>query len=184
MKAALELIGEKGLEKVTLRAVGERAGYSRGLVNYHFGSKEELLRKAARELMRAWSRQVLEPAVGARVGADALRGVLTAHLELLRRARDARAYYTLIYAALGPMPELREEVAAAHAELRKRMADWIAAGIEAGSVGADVDAEQQAIVFYGAVRGIVYQWMLDPETIDLERAYEELARSVERALAP
>lgn len=184
IRAALELIAESGLEGVTLRAIAERAGCSRGLVNYHFGSKEDLLRKATRELVRGWSRGIVAPAVGDRVGADALRTVLAEHLQLLRRSPEARAYYTLVYAALGPMPELQAELARAHATLRRRMADWIAAGIAAGAVRADVDPVQQAILVHGAVRGIVYQWMLDPGAIDLERAYDALATTIERALAP
>ena len=40
--AAIELILEFGPEKTTLAAIGERAGYSRGLATYRFGSKAGL----------------------------------------------------------------------------------------------------------------------------------------------
>ena len=48
LDAALELIATGGSASMSLGRVGELAGYSRGIVNHHFGSKDELLRCAAR----------------------------------------------------------------------------------------------------------------------------------------
>lgn len=42
--AARELMAEKGLPRVTLREVAQRAGVQPALVHYYFGSKEGLLR--------------------------------------------------------------------------------------------------------------------------------------------
>jgi AcrR family transcriptional regulator len=44
LKAAQELMAEKGLPRVTLREVADRAGVQPGLVNYYFGGKEGLFR--------------------------------------------------------------------------------------------------------------------------------------------
>jgi AcrR family transcriptional regulator len=52
IKAALELLDERGaLDKMSLREIAERAGVHRGLVYHYFGSREELLREAARRLI-------------------------------------------------------------------------------------------------------------------------------------
>ena len=40
--AALELLGEQGFDKTTIRAIAARAGVSPGLVIHHFGSKKQL----------------------------------------------------------------------------------------------------------------------------------------------
>src|SRR5262245_7586922 len=100
IRAALELIAEAGIESVTLRGIGERAGYSRGLVNYRFGTKEALLRAAAGHLLRRWSDEVMLPAVGDRVGLSALREMVSEYLKVLRSPEPyAKAYHTLVYAA-------------------------------------------------------------------------------------
>ena len=42
LAAAVDLILEHGTDKTTLAAIGEKAGYSRGLATYRFGSKAGL----------------------------------------------------------------------------------------------------------------------------------------------
>ena len=42
-EAAISLINERGTQKTTLKDIGEIAGYSRGLANYRFGSKDGLM---------------------------------------------------------------------------------------------------------------------------------------------
>src|SRR3954451_8966911 len=44
LAAATALIAQHGSRALTLAAVGEAAGYSRGIVSHHFGSRENLLR--------------------------------------------------------------------------------------------------------------------------------------------
>ena len=87
-----------------------------------------------------------------------------------------------MYAALGPIPELRGELMQLHQELRERISEWIRKGIERGEIRSDVEPEDEAVIFHGAMRGLGHQWMLDPDSVDLERAYAALIRGLERAL--
>ena len=48
LEAALEIVGESGFEKLTIRAIAERAGIGIGTVNYHFGSKPKAIAEAYR----------------------------------------------------------------------------------------------------------------------------------------
>ncbi|MBZ9645285.1 TetR/AcrR family transcriptional regulator, partial [Streptomyces sp. PSKA30] len=43
LNAALEILAEEGYRGLTVKRVGERAGVSRGMVNYHFASKAGLV---------------------------------------------------------------------------------------------------------------------------------------------
>lgn len=181
IQASLELIAECGIERVTLRSIGERAGYSRGLVNYRFGTKEALLKEATHRLVKRWAQEAFPTEGPEAEGIHALRGFVARHGGSLD-SLECRAYYTLVYAALGPMPELRQELADVHVEIRQRLAAYIRQGIEAGDVRSDVDAGRYAAWIYGAVRGIAYQWFLDPEAVDLDSAYSELSHAIERSL--
>jgi len=46
IKVTLEIIGQYGADKLTIRDLAARAGVNIGAVNYHFGSKENLVSQA------------------------------------------------------------------------------------------------------------------------------------------
>ena len=50
LQAARELLAERGMPRVTLREVAERAGVQPALVNYYFGGKAGLLRAVVDEV--------------------------------------------------------------------------------------------------------------------------------------
>ena len=51
--AALELFGEAGYDRTSVRAIAERANVSPGLLTYHFGSKERLRAEVERFVISA-----------------------------------------------------------------------------------------------------------------------------------
>src|ERR1043165_2062786 len=62
--AALLLISERGYDRTTLQAIGDAAGYSRGLVSHRFGSKEGLLWALLERMFGHWDADSLRPALG------------------------------------------------------------------------------------------------------------------------
>ncbi|MFC3994860.1 TetR/AcrR family transcriptional regulator [Nocardiopsis sediminis] len=53
VESAVRMFGERGIEATSMRALTEAAGTNIAAVNYHFGSKEGLLRAAVDQTMRA-----------------------------------------------------------------------------------------------------------------------------------
>ncbi len=43
INAALECIGEVGIDHITLEMVAEKAGFSKGIVAYYFKTKQQLI---------------------------------------------------------------------------------------------------------------------------------------------
>lgn len=86
IEAAAELLDLGGLDAVTLRAVGARAGVTRGAPYTHFADKESLLIEIG---TRAWERLADQSAaLRANTGmssADKLGSLVTAFLDLGRR---------------------------------------------------------------------------------------------------
>ena len=56
--AAVGLLVERGIAGTTLASIGERAGYSRGLVTHRFGSKAGLLAHVHDSVAAEWLRHV------------------------------------------------------------------------------------------------------------------------------
>lgn len=184
LEAAAELIVERGYERTSLAAIGDRAGYSHGLVTSRFGSKEGLLTVLMERMVLDWKEHELRDAIGDEVGAAGIAIVLEAVRDSVRRSpAQMRALYALMFEALLPVPVLRERMTELHRALRRQMSSMISAGIAQGTVRPDVDPDRTAGVVVSALRGASYQWLLDPDDFDLDDSLSALADSVTTLLA-
>ncbi len=183
LEAAAELISERGYASMTLAAVGERAGYSRGLVTARFGSKRELLEALVDRITTSWNVRNVQPRTVGRSGLDGLIVTLDAiRLQARRDPAALRRLYALQFEALGPVPELRAHFVEFHRTMRLDMAAFVRRGLRDGSVvpGTSPKAEGAAIV--GSLRGIGYQWLLDPDEIEPAALLANLITAVDRRL--
>jgi AcrR family transcriptional regulator len=182
--AATKLFARKGYRDASVQEIADAAGISRGSIFWHFGSKEGLLWAVAEELFARWENQVLVPEVGEATGIEAVRRSLDAHRAFLGGQPEAiRLFHVLMFEALGPRPDLGSEYARLHRHFKNLGARWIERGVETGDVRADVDSDAVAVAIIGALGGIAYQYLLDPEGVDLERVYAALGRTLERGLS-
>lgn len=89
LAAALEEAGESGLQKTSMSRVAMRAGVAQGSLNYHFGSRAELIRELMQQLVSdylpyAQSVESAEAAGGGDFFARE-RAMLLAYVEYVRR---------------------------------------------------------------------------------------------------
>jgi len=167
-----------------VQAIGEAAGISRGSIFWHFGSKEGLLWAVAEQAFTRWEREGLVPDVGDATGLEAVRRALDSHRRFLVEQTDAlQLFYVLMFEALGPRPELAHEFARLHRDLRTLSVPWLQAGIAAGEIRPDVDANATVTAIIGALGGIAYQYLLDPEALNLVEIYADLEATLTRGLA-
>jgi len=183
LEAALKLIGERGYRGTSLAAIGEAAGYSRGLVTERFGSKDGLLWVLVKNMFRVYRREV-RTNEGALVGIDRLCSLVDSHRRALDRSEPIKALYALMFEALGPIPQLRAEFQRLHDGFRASIEEILREGIAAGAIRADIDPPTQAALLLGALRGIGFQWLLDDRAFSLDVVYAELKRNLRRSLEP
>jgi hypothetical protein len=93
-----------------------------------------------------------------------------------------RALYSLMFEALLPVPILRERMIELHKTIRLDIQEGVQRGIDRGSVDPSVDSAMVARLFVSALRGSVYQWLLDPEYVDIDVAMSELHGLADRLL--
>jgi AcrR family transcriptional regulator len=104
VEAAIELLNTAGIQGTTLVAIGDKAGYSRGLVSHHFGSKAGLFRAVLKRITASWTAD-LQAALGDDTGIAAFTAAIDAHLaHVLRHPEYIRAQNILLGAALDPSP--------------------------------------------------------------------------------
>lgn len=179
LKAAAELVVEEGVRAVTLARVGERAGYSRGLVTHHFGGKQALLEHLARTTQTGFvpGLDALPP------GLDRLLRLIDGYLAQLSEPDVLSRAFLVLWAESMTAPDLapifRERDHAFRDDLRQE----VAAGIAEGTIRADVDPDHIAVAVVGQLRGIALQCLLDPEAIELAGLRRSAAEAWKRALS-
>ena len=133
--AAAELLDEGGPEAVTLRAVGARAGVSRGAPYGHFPDKDHLLAAVA---TRSWAEVggLLDTLVAdeSRPPSERLRQALAGLMEVGRRR--PHTYALMFGAPTGEHPEALAAVSRTHDEFLAIVAAVTGDQDRAGPIGA------------------------------------------------
>lgn len=177
--AAAELVVESGLRSLTLARVGERAGYSRGIVNHHFGSKQMLI-----EALAHATQSTFVPGLGEFApGLERLLAAVERYIGAVGNVNVINRAFLLLWAEAVTAPELTEQFRDRDEGFRGNLRVDVSAGIAEGSIRADVDPGDVAIAMVGQLRGIAFQYLLDPDAIDTERLRHVVADHWRRALS-
>jgi AcrR family transcriptional regulator len=183
IEAAASLFAQQGYTASSVAAIGEAAGVSRGLVNFHFAAKENLLRAVLEQLTTELESQMFpqdapeDPMVALAVLVDAHHRYLKAQPE------RARLLFRLQAEALNPELGLTT-FAELHLNWVERTAPWFAQGVADGRIDPALNHEAIVTFTIGALRGIALESLLAPDTVDIDAAYMHLLRSLQAGLRP
>lgn len=185
IEAAGELFAERGYGEASVALIGERAGTSRGLVNHHFGTKENLLWAVVEDYEMRWEYEIVVPAIAGKRGLAALRAIIDAHLRTARKNPEGtRLLYRLMGEALDPSRGLADRFAGLHARWRELGRNWWDEAVADGDIDPAIDREANASLIIGSIRGVTFDWLIAPESFDLEAAYEQQWQMLVSYLSP
>jgi AcrR family transcriptional regulator len=180
-EAAIALLLQRGIAGTTLAAIGERAGYSRGLVTHRFGSKASLLAHIHATVARHWLERV-QAEVGSATGIAALERVVTALYRFtLEAPEELRVIYQLRFTSIDAAAEYRANVAKVHLVQRGDAQRWIEAGQAAGEIATQIDAGLAAELFCCTADGLVYRWLVDRD-LPLKALYDQWRLTIRESL--
>ena len=183
LDAALTLIARQGSSRTTLSQIGEASGYTHGLVSHRFGNKSQLVRTLIQKLQTDFAKSVL-PDLRGKNGIKALKLLSEKYLRATAAHSSRLALYVLIGEALGPVPEIRPELAKADENFRRSIQKIIEDGIRACEIRATVDARTQAALILATLRGLVIQRILHPDSLDIDTVCRDMKSNLERTLKP
>lgn len=187
LQAALHIIAERGLDELTLAEAGEMAGYSRALPAHYFGAREQMLAAVAEHVVltyRARLHQAGEATPDRAYDLKTLLGAIGFYFEVNRHnPKPLRAFYEIVDAA-PRWPAMLPVVTRLNRESFDMFARHIRNAQAGGHIRADIDPDAEAVVIMGALKGVMGQWLLDPERVDLDKAKAALLASLRRSWAP
>lgn len=183
LDAAIDLVIEHGTDKTTLAMIGEKAGYSRGLATYRFGSKAGLFDTLCKSISRDWL-EYLKEGVENKTGIEAMCAALDTICQFVSdNPREGRALQILYAGAASPTSEFRDTTVSIHNRQKSDVAEWVRKGQVSGDIRDDVDASQIASKYVSYITGMTYLWLISPETFDFEKTNDEMKRQLRTALA-
>ena len=178
LKAALIIFGEKGYSRATLEQIAAEAGVSRGAIYWHFHSKAELYNTLI-ENYSARGALIVEQAIadgGSFV--DILRRIFVRQLQAVEEDIGLRAIMEIYLFKTGLDPELqtaRLQQINSGQMLLEGISDAMRTGIAAGELRADIDPLELARAFLAFQNGLIYLWLLSPESFSLRANAESMA---------
>jgi AcrR family transcriptional regulator len=180
LRAAAELICERGFGDTRIADVAKRAGVSSALVIYYFGTRDRLLVDALRHSEES--------------GYEAMEQKL-AEISSLRERLSLLIKWTCVPEADNEIPGAwglwfdlwaqafrHDEVKAGRAELDARWRAMIADAVKSAAPGIDVDVRTFALEFSALLDGLSIQVALEDPEVDSAVAYDVAMRFAEREL--
>jgi AcrR family transcriptional regulator len=188
LDSVIALLAQRGVDRASLRTVGEAIGVSHSALRHYFSSRDELLVEAYRT----------HEAQAAGDGPPADSSAVGVIIEAAERNRSipglVELYATLSTDALQEQHRLtREFVRGRFRSLRATLAELIAdeQRARAGQPGAGgatgsaaVDPMDAAALVIAASDGLQIQWLLDPDAVDVGRSLALLDRLLPESARP
>ncbi|WP_059017126.1 TetR/AcrR family transcriptional regulator [Mycobacterium sp. M26] len=180
LRAAAELICERGFAETRISDVAKRAGVSSALVIYYFGTRDRLLVDALRYSEESFYEAAEQ---------------MLAEIPSLRERLSLLTQWTCVPNADNEIPGAwglwfdlwaqafrHDEVKAGRVELDARWRRMIVDAVESDELGAEVDARMFALEFSALLDGLSIQVALEDPEVDSKVAYDIAMRFAEREL--
>lgn len=173
LRAALEVIAERGYADTRIADVAERIGISPALVIYYFKTKDQLLTESIRYLDNIWygvgqSRMAELPTAAARIEEIVAMSCLP---EADAEPRSSWTLWLDFWTLAARNPEVAGLRQRDDERWREMVSGLVADGQQAGEF-AVVDPEGFAILLCSLLDGLAIQIALDDPVVSPERAFE------------
>lgn len=180
LRAAAELICERGFGDTRIADVAKRAGVSSALVIYYFGTRDRLLVDALRHSEESFYEAAEE--MLAEVPSLQERLSLLIRWTCIPRGDDEIPGAWGLWFDLWAQAFRHNEIKAGRVELDARWRAMIVDAVRSGADQANVDPRMFALEFAALLDGLSIQVALEDPEIDSDVAYDIAMRFAEREL--
>jgi AcrR family transcriptional regulator len=161
--AMRQSVAERGTAGSTFDQVAREAGVSRGLLHYHFGTKERLIAEVVRRDAQIRLEHLGSELAGAGTVDEVIAALLHSLEDLVERDPGFVALRFELFTSGRRNPEIAAEFAALQRATRSHVAELLAAKEREGVVRLADDAEAVAAVLLSLADGLALSLLGEPE---------------------
>jgi AcrR family transcriptional regulator len=169
IEATMRSIAKYGYAGTTIETICSEAQVSRGLINHHFGSKEELIRQSYKALRDEWVAQT-HGSVSEHYDdpEDKLRAMIRVSFGPTMFKQEYLGIWAGFWSAIGKSPALRK--------MNRELFDKDREAYEAifeeigRKRGKRIDARRAALTVIALIDGFWLEWCLDPKSFTAAEA--------------
>ena len=173
--AARHLFSERGLHGTSIRDIEKASGVSKGLILYHFESKENLYTAVQEQLVQAYATELLRSRESSKDLKDMVQAAIGTSFQHTKTGREFQRISLWTYL------EGQDESSDIEIRLTRNLIETMRTGQEAGLIRDDVDAFAMPFI----IKGTIEYWIRKEKLIrelDQGADFESLQEKMMEAL--
>jgi AcrR family transcriptional regulator len=164
--AAAEVFSERGFKDASVDEIAARAGYSKGALYWHFGSKDELFFALIDASVDAPAHEMIELFQSAPPEQDMAPEGSRRFVKLVSEQRELVLLDHEYWSQAVRDPELRARYAEHRRKLRSALGQALQVRFEhLGTPNLPIDPEENASIVMGLFAGLAQQRLIDPTSV-------------------
>jgi len=183
INAATELIGERGVQRLTTKSLAEKIGFSEPALYRHFRDKNEILRSILLHFKDEMGTGIKSIIHSDFTGIEKLKEIISYQFDFFVRFP---AVIMVIFSetSFQDNKKLSKTVKTILDDKRTIVYNIVKSGQEEGTIRSDLDYRQIANIIMGSMRVTVLNWRLSNYNFDLKKESEKLVSTIEKILTP
>ncbi len=175
IRSAYRVISRKGGHRLSLQDIADEAGVSKGLIHYHFRTKDNLLLTTMRWALLRIGLRIRERMAGMEDPQEALGALIDAVFVDPERNRDFYLLYLDLVEHAARVPSFGELFLVTRNIINRHYAEIIRQGLEHGAFNVD-DVDRAATAMRAYIEGIFLSWLQEEDWKGTHSHYRSLCR--------
>jgi TetR/AcrR family transcriptional regulator, fatty acid metabolism regulator protein len=175
IRSAYRVIGEKGVHGFSLQDVADAAWVSKGVILYHFKSKENLILATMRWVLSTVAERIHRSLARARTPEDRILAMIDTIFTDAEANRNFYLAYLDLAGDAARVPIFAELNATFHGIVNALYSEVIRLGVDNGAFQTD-DLEEAALVLRAIIDGLFIQWVQELDWRSTHAHYRETCK--------
>jgi AcrR family transcriptional regulator len=180
VETAIRTIADCGYSRASLAEIARQAGISKGVISYHFAGKEDLIEEILSRLLREPAEFVKQQVDACDSALEKLQAYVRANFEFMKEHRTGYVALVDLWGGRGSSRGRNRLDAVAYGPSRHYLSHILETGQERGEF-RKLSPPTIASVIQASIDGVMLQWVLDEESIDLDDCRDEILQMIRRS---